>query len=154
MSPSPFEFNLRPNIHYRVQIWTLTWSFHEPDGLVLKPLLGHLCSIGKKIIVRRKPFCNILLYPKTLIEFSQRSASLWYIHHDISHQIFDASPHNSCFIVILHSARLWIKRPIFGQKPNSVFHVFLRWQWVFKLCICLNCDYFLTNNLWLRQLKA
>ncbi len=47
--PDPFEFNLRPNIHYRVQIWTLTWSFHEPDGLVLKTLLGDLCSIGKKI---------------------------------------------------------------------------------------------------------
>jgi len=35
MSLSLFEFNVRPIIHYRFQIWTLTRRKHEPDGLGL-----------------------------------------------------------------------------------------------------------------------
>ena len=63
---------------------------HEPDGLVLKPSFGGFCSVGRSIvllasdcsslennfsIVGSKPFCNILLYSKALIDFSQWSSS-------------------------------------------------------------------------------
>jgi len=49
-----------------------------PDGLVLKPILGGLCNLGRNKItshssfdknlslVESEPFCNIFLYSKAL----------------------------------------------------------------------------------------
>ena len=50
MFPGYFVFNVRPNILYRVHVWTLRL---EPDGLgwVLKPRFGGLCSVGRSIVL-------------------------------------------------------------------------------------------------------
>ena len=51
MFPGLFVYHVRPNILYMVQIWTLTRPKHEPDGLVLKPGFGDLCSVGRSIVL-------------------------------------------------------------------------------------------------------
>jgi len=54
MSCSSFEFNVRPNIHYRVQIWTLN-----------RPIYIYTYI--------SKPFCNIFLFSKALNDFSVKN---------------------------------------------------------------------------------
>jgi len=55
--PSLFQFYVRPDIHYRVQIWTLTRPKHELDGLVLKTLLG--CLLAWRIVLLKNIIYNL-----------------------------------------------------------------------------------------------
>ena len=109
---------MRPNILYRVQVWTLTGPKHEPDGLVLKPRFWWSC-VGWSIVLLKnniwmfrfrkttfqfvgsKPFCNIILYSKALIDFSQWSSSPVPAAEKTPHTMTPLSP---CLTVVeMHS---------------------------------------------------
>ena len=95
-------------------------------------------------IAGSKPFCNIILHSKALIDFSQWRGSpvpaakkaplylhsLFYFSPDLWTHLWSNNVQiQSWFITPYNSAEpLWIKLSIFWQKLNSVFDVFLRQQ--------------------------
>ena len=103
-----------------------------------------------------KPFCNILLYSKALIDFSQRvkqliSTSSWKgsPHHDTSSSMLKSGRDAFTIVFLTRSLntplwsismqlKSWFITPhnsqlsIFWQKRHPVFDVFQRQQWLFN----------------------
>ena len=79
-SNSWWRFNVRPNILYRVQVWDLMDLFSSYILVVFevwaRSIVIWLFTLEDNFsIVGCEPFCNIILYSKALIDFSQWSSS-------------------------------------------------------------------------------